>query len=342
MNRERLVATLEAVAPALATSNVVPIFQSFVFKEGYVSAYNDAIAIIGPSDWEGTAGFNGKTLLGLLKATKAEEVEIYLEEQYSLIKFGKTKSKLPFDPEENFIFTVPDAAWDAELALTQSFFESLDICLETVAKDQTQTALLGVTLEGKSMFSCDGDAVTKITMSKGIGKNRILLPTAFCEAVAKIWQTQEMTKGLLKFNDEWVFADFPGDWWVYGRVLKIDKPIDFDKEIKKVVTDEIEPQAIPEGLNEALDRALVISANHSQKTDLTVSKNKLDLHTETPHGEVADTLTFKGHPEASVSVSASHLQRALKHCERLAFYENGTYLEKVGEINHIMMFVSNM
>jgi hypothetical protein len=338
VNRQYLLDTLELIAPALATHNMVPIFQSFTFQEGFVSAYNDSIAITAPCDFEGTCGLNGKILLGLLGTSKAEEMSIELKDQVAHLKLGKTTSKLPFDPEENFIFDSPADTWVQKLALTDSFFKALNLCLATVSKDQTQAALLGVTIQGNKMYSCDGDAVTRVILEQGPAKHRIMLPTAFCEAAANLWAKLTMTKGVLKFNDEWVYIDL-GEWSIYGRVLKIDKPIDFDAEIKKAIQVEIETQPIPEGLAAALARAQVIAAAESQKTEIKISKGKIDIFTETHMGEVSDTLAFKGHPDTKVNVNASHLQRAIKHCDRVAFHDNGTLFEG-GE--GITMFVSNM
>lgn len=337
MNRAELVKTLELVQPALATNNMVPIFQCFTFNNGTVSAYDDAIAIIGPTECEEVCGIHGKTLLGLLSNSRAEEVTLSLDKTTATLKMGKSTSKLPYDPRENYIFEEPEPVrWPYKLDLSASFFEALELCLETVSKDTTQDALRGVTIENGEMYSCDGDAVTRIELSAGV-ETRILLPTAFCDAITKLWSALTMTHGQLRFDNEWVYADFQ-DWSVYGRLLEIKDPIDFENAIKQSIKKKIPTQLIPDGFDDALARAMVMTETQSQKTTVTLEKNKMRLFTETHMGEISDTLLFAGNREAEVSVNASHLQRAIKHCDKVAFHENGTLFEK----ENVMIFVSNM
>lgn len=337
MNREYLVTTLELVKPALEAKNLVPIFQCFNFVPGSVSAYNDTIAITGPCELEETCGIHGSTLLGILNSHSAEEVNIELDGQNAILTAGKSVTKMPFEPEENFLFEEPDGKWELKVPFTASLFEALELCLETVSSDETQPALHGVTFEGSRFYSCNGDTITRAQVKVKTPK-RYLMPTPFCEAVAKLWSSLNMTKGTLQFNDEWVFANFE-DWAVYGRVLVVDKPIDFDALIKHTVKDKTPTQAIPDGFGEALSRARVLADPESQKTKITVSKGKVRLLTETQMGEVSDEVPFKGHPDIVANVNAAYIHKALQRCDQIAFHDNCVVLEKGTDV---LLLVSNM
>ena len=90
MNRAELVKTLELVKPALATNNMVPIFQCFVFGMGMVEAYDDTIGIRGPCDIESEFAIHGNTLLGLLSNGKTEEASIEINGNAAILTMGKT------------------------------------------------------------------------------------------------------------------------------------------------------------------------------------------------------------------------------------------------------------
>jgi DNA polymerase III sliding clamp (beta) subunit (PCNA family) len=337
MDRAALIKTLELVKPALAPKNLVPIFQCFTFVPGSVTAYNDTIAITGPCDLEETCAIHGNTLLGILSTHSAEEVSVELDEQNVTLTAGKSITKMPFEPEDNFLFQEPTGKWPNKVPFTQSMFEAMELCLETVSTDETQQALHGITFEGDCFYSCNGDTITRARVKEKI-KTRVLMPTPFCEAVAKLWSSLGMTKGMLQFSDEWVFANFE-DWAVYGRVLAVDNPIDFEALIKRTVKKDVTMQPIPDAFSEALSRARVLADPESQKTKVTVTKGRIKLLTETPMGEAADDLPFKGHPDIVANVNAAYIHKALQRCDLIAFHDNCVVLEKGDDV---LLLVSNM
>jgi DNA polymerase III sliding clamp (beta) subunit (PCNA family) len=338
MNRKYLVDTLELIKPALAKNDTVPVFQCFTFQDGFVTAYDDTIAIIGPTNCDLEFGVHGNTLLGLLSSSSAEEVDLSLDHKNDLVvKMGKSTSRLPYIPSSDFIFEEPTAKWQM-LSITVSLIEALQLCLETVSSDETQLALHGITIEGDTMYSCNGDTITRIRLKNSIEKNRVLFPTAFCSAVVKFWGSLEMTKGQLQFTDEWVCANFD-EWAVYGRVLEIKDPIDFDALIKRTMKGKAKTIQWPAELDEALSRARVLADPESERTDLTVAKNYIKLRTETSMGEVKDEFKITEHPDITTMINAAHVQKALKVCDQIAFLENCTVLEKAPAI---LIIVSNM
>lgn len=336
MNRELLVSTLELVKPALSTKQLVPIFECFTFTAGSVSAYNDTIAIVAPCEVEEPCGLHGSTLLGILSNSSAEEVTLELGNEATLTA-GKSVTKMPFEAEADFLFKEPTGKWSVKIPFTQSLYEAMELCLETVSTDETQPALHGLTFSGNSLFSCNGDTITRVNLGGSVNA-RILAPTAFCEAVVKLWSSLKMTKGTLQFNGEWLFANFE-DWAVYGRVLDIDNPIDFDALIKRTVKDKTSPQAIPAGFAEALSRARVFADPESQKTEVEINKGKMRLLTKTHMGEVRDSLAIKGHPDIVANVNAAYIHKAVSRCDTIAFHDNCVVLEKGDDV---LLLVSNM
>jgi DNA polymerase III sliding clamp (beta) subunit (PCNA family) len=102
MERKSLVTALELASRALADGNLVPIFKCFAFDAAKqtVTAYNDLIGIVAPCTVEENFCTDGKTLLGLLNHSRAEEVEISIEEQDVILKAARSTFKLL--PAEGF------------------------------------------------------------------------------------------------------------------------------------------------------------------------------------------------------------------------------------------------
>src|ERR1700722_729703 len=338
VNRVELIKTLELVKPALATTNQIPIFQCFIFKPGFVEAYDDQIAITGPCDGEQEFAVPGNTLLGLLSNSGAEEISLDLKSDILVLTMSKSVSKLAFQPPESFIFQEPDPKWNLTLPFTTGLAEAVEGCLGSVAKATTQPALNGISFEGNKLYACNGDSLTRFTIEH-TAKARVLLPTAFCSAVLKLWKALDVIKGELLISDEWVSAQF-GAWAVYGQILEIKDPIDFEQLITQNVKTKIPLLPVPEGLSEGLGRARILSDPESQKTVISIVGKKITLHTQTHVGATTDKFVFGGsHPDVVANVNAAHLQDALSKCDRVAFHENCCLLAKDPSL---LMLLSNM
>ncbi len=317
MNRAELVTKLELVGRALADSNMVPIFQCFVFDGTNVIAYNDALGIVAPCTTDEAFAVNGATLLGLLRNSQSEDVTFTLDGTDLVVKAGKSNFKLPYETEDAFLFEEPEDEWDCNLPLA-GLIGGIDSCLLTSGRDLAQEAFMGVLLKDWDLYSCDGDAVSRFHMPvKGVKSNVVscMMPNAFCETLLKIEQPKQ-----LEVNKEWAKATFEG-YTVYGRLIENDHPLDHESEIKKTIKSEPTYIAIPEGLDHALSRARVVADAESKPTQLTVDRGMLTLLTDTHLGVVRDVLTFK-HPDVVALVSSELLQRSIGITTEMAILEN--------------------
>src|SRR5215831_7797422 len=165
MKRAELVKTLELLKPALADQNLVPVYQCYMFTGSTVMATNDQIAIIANCKTEQPFAVKGDILLGLLSASRAEEITFTLEEQDAVVKAAKSVWRLPYLPyheKGDFLFEEPEVKFEATLPIDAELLSGLQACLLTSSKDNTQPALMGITVhKGIDFYSCDGDAVTR-------------------------------------------------------------------------------------------------------------------------------------------------------------------------------------
>src|SRR5215469_9417371 len=115
MKRSDLVAKLELLAPAVANDNLIPVYENYCFDGEEVFAYNDSLGIVTACQQKEAFALNGKTLLGLLSNSHSEEVEFLIEGDHELtVKTGRSRFKLPYMVEDEFLFKPPSGKWDLE------------------------------------------------------------------------------------------------------------------------------------------------------------------------------------------------------------------------------------
>lgn len=330
-DRTELVRTLELVQPALADNNLVPVYQAFVFDGKHVTAYNDSIGIIGPSELgEEPFGANGATLLGLLKNSSGDSVDFSILTENVTIKIGRSEFKLPYFTQEEFLFEEPKEKWHLNVPLNDDFMTGLKVCLDTAGRDQAQPALMGVclkALKGRfTLYSSDGDAITRyapqMAADKAAPAGQYTLPNGFCDALGKLWAAAEGVKGTLSVTGEWARAKLDSGFTLYGRMVVQGEALDHEDEIKSTMKGDQDYVALPMGFDDALSRARVLADPESQKTVLTVDNGKLEMLTNTHMGVVRDSLSIRGHEDVEAHVNAAFIQRAISTCDQMAIFGN--------------------
>ena len=348
MDRSELVATLGLVKPALASNNLIPVFQCFAFDGKTVSAYNDQIGLVAPCKvGKEPFAINGDILYGLLTNIQADDVAFEVEDDGVVMTADRHVSKLSYLPQDDFLFEEPKDKWLNTIELNADLIDGLLICQETASTDQAMPALVGIRLmhygNGLALYSTDGDAITRYKLdnkaSSAVALD-VMLPTAFCEAVAKLWGALESPAGTLSISDKWAKAALKSGHVAYGTLLDKAEELDLEDMIKQHVKGTTGFVALPLGLKEALSRARVLSDTESQKTVLSVTKGKLRMLTETHMGTVDDEVTFRGHADIKKAyVNAAHIQRALAITDQMLVMNDSTAFIKG---NKILTVVSNM
>lgn len=324
--REELVGKLSLLKNALAANAAIAVLQHFVFTGVAVYAYNDSVGIKAACELPAPDKFalQGPTLLGLLETCTAEGVSFTPDDTHITVKSGRSTFKLPYLDENSFLFDAP-MGLPKVTDVTEKLIAAMEAALVTVSKDLSKPGLSGVCLKrdktSLTVYSCDGDGMTKAPLAKGGPLLSLMMPAAFCEAVIAVTTKTGAERGILCANDEWAIASFENGYTVYGHLLVVDSPLDYEGLVKDTIKKSTAPYvAIPPGLEASLTRAGVVNKYESAKTHLTVAKDRLTLLTENSVGTIRDVLTFKGHPDVEGDVSAEMTQRAIRLCTQMAIH----------------------
>ena len=342
MNRVELVKQLDLISPALADNNLVPIFTCYTFEHNIVYASSDSLTILAPSEPTGQKmpfAVAGVTLRELLKNSGGTDVKFNIIKDTLVVETGKSTFKLPYFGATDLIFREPvEEKWAVKVPINEDLLRGISICLTTTSRDNSMPAIMGVCFSDINIFSCDGDAITRVA-TKFITKGVYTVSNQFCDALLKICNETETTEGTLEINNNWAKATLKNGFIIYGRIIENDNPLDHATLIKDTMKGEGKFVPLPEGFDEALSRARVLADLESKPTTLVVEGNKLKLITDTILGEAIDVLGIKGHPPVQASVHASLVQRSIKVCDQISIRTNCTCY-RLGDT--VLQVVSNL
>lgn len=339
MDRKETVDTLDLVSKALSRTSLIPILQCFAFDGETVRASDDTVAIVAPCKTKEQFAAHGNTLLGLLKHSSAKELEINIEEQDVIIKAARSTFKLPWFPIEDYLFTEPEDKWAAEIAISEDLIAGITACVVTSSRDNSQPALLGVSLNGNKLYSSDSDAISEYVLEDKIkGKEPYMMPNVFCEALLSVVEELEITAGTLELNKDWARATLEDGYVIYGRMIENDNPLDFAGQIEKTVKGELTFVEAPKGLDNALSRARVVADAETAKTVVTIEGGRMKLLTQTSMGIIRDSLAIADHEDVVANINAALMQRSLKLCNEMTVREGFCCFKS----NKLLVLTGNM
>lgn len=320
MIRTELLEKLERVAPALSGNNLVPILSHFWFRDDTLLAYNDQIAISTKmaTDFQGAIP---DTLISLLSVSKAKDVEFLtgkadgkaLPEGQLLVKAASSRLKLPFlDVEATSIFEMPEADSKAALPVDMSeFLEAIDSCTRSLKEDTSMPDSLGITLSYKSkginLYATNDATISyaRVATKRELDDFRVVISGAFCR------QMLSLSKGTgtkhFEINEEGYSLFQCGDNKLFGRLVDVQRPLDFDgvisSQFPKAAQKGLVP--VPSKLELILDRAIIITESKADRprTEITLNEGIAKFFSQSEKGEVRDSMQVgENHPDVSLAI----------------------------------------
>lgn len=336
MDRSKLIDILSDVEPALAAKELVPVLSHFWFTGKTVMGYNDHIAISTPcaTDFKGAVP---KTLLQLLKTSKAKEVEFDVDGENMVVKAASSKFKLAVLPKEDFVFTMPKADEVPKLPVDAGrFLQALEACMFSIGNDTSQADHMGVTFIRDDnqllMFATDRSTITHGVVSikgKYPFNGRVIVPTDFCQELLRI--AKGATELHMEITKEHVFVTHNGTQ-LFGRNVEPDTPLDFISWLDRLFPESAEKKLsqIPTKLLPILERACIVTDSAVDKTKMKVkvADGVANFVSVSERGEVTDKLQLEKHPPVTCNVDPKRFRDGYGRFEKFVMTKDAVIMTK--------------
>lgn len=260
IKREELLQQLEAVQPALSTKgDTIEQSSSLVFKGNYVWAYNDTLCARQRCNIGVQGAVQAKQLLDLLRKLTEDELEIEQGEGELRIN-GKRRSAgvrmeadilLPLEQVET-----PDKnSWKD---LHPDFGDAVSIVQECAAKDDARQDLVCVHIHPNWVEACDNTQMARYRLKTGVAEPFLV--------------KQECLKHVVGFGMT-KFAETTG--WVHfknptGLMLSARRYVETYPDLTKFLDIKGTPAILPKGLQEAVAKAEIFSADNADSNRVFV------------------------------------------------------------------------
>lgn len=297
IQKKQLVESLKACMPGIESgSAVLQGADSFVFHDGKIFSYNDAISVTVPITQEGLLeeGIEGcvkaEEFFKVVSKFPADEIKFTVTEKGSwLLKCGKAKAEmtlLNFDFETRLKNIAPEE--DNWIDLTDDFVFGVGTCKMAVNKTQ----ISGVYVNGKDIVSSDGNQVNCYTMKE--------------TELPKFWISDNSANELLKLK-KLVSMQVQGTWAHFkaedGTIFSIKtlQADSFPYDKLKNIVDTSDPAKaelhakFPKDLFNAIDRAVSFSIDISEHSAvrLVISKEKIEVSAERSAGKYNEKVAWE-------------------------------------------------
>lgn len=265
VNREQLLAVLQAVSPGLSPAGVIEQSQCFVFRKGKVYTYNDEEMCYAPCPLEGVEGaVPARPLLQVLEKLKEEEVGIELREGELKVSgkgraAGVTMSKevlLPIDKVER------PKEWHK---VSDQYGDAVLLAYECAGRSEKDIATAVVHFAENWVEAFDNYQMLRHRLKTKAPKNTIIKAKS-AKAAA------EMAPHAVAFTDNWMFFR-NGNGLVVGCRKYVGEFFDLSSQVKIEGT----PVNLPKGLAHAADVASTFSSENKDDNVVTVSVKRDEL-----------------------------------------------------------------
>ncbi len=256
LKREALLSVLKAVKPGLSMKEVIEQSTSFVFMDGFVHTYNDAISIKAPvPELKGLTGaVNGQELYSLLSKMSSEEVTLTVTKGEFRIKAGRAKAGLrligtivlPLDSIGG------DRFWEP---LPKNFSAGIKMALYSTAKTALTPSLTCIHIAGDVVESTDNVRLTRFQLSEELSGVDILLPSLAASEAAAF----PITSFCLSDNGSWIHFQTSEGVEISCRLMVGKFP-----DLGSVLDVRGESVVLPKKLEEVLERAMVFCSEESK------------------------------------------------------------------------------
>lgn len=189
ISKSDLLQALQKVRPTVANSQMVPILQTFCFKDGRVSSYNGMSGTTTKLDLGGADFALQADLFYRICSAMPGDITLDLSETSCTISSGSNKTKLCTLPTKGFPGIIPK---DANNWYAGADFKSvLDKLAFNAGSNAMKPELMGIAFIDNYAYASDGKRISRQLMQESVA-GPMMLPTAPVEHLRKLGQPDMM------------------------------------------------------------------------------------------------------------------------------------------------------
>lgn len=326
MNREKLTKALSSTRAGLADKEIVEHSTSFVFSNGQVITYNDAVSVRYPLDIGVEGAVSAAPIMAFLGRVSADEVKIEQKENELILKCGRAKAGIPVTaevPKHLTSLKVPKKGWED---IPKGFEDAIKLCLFTASKDMTKPILNNLHIQSKTVESADNYRATRTLMKGAIG-TEILLPLAAAKNLPSFAPKEYVvTKTWAHFrNEDKVVLScrlFAGEYPELDGFFKLKgESVEFPAKLKDI-----------------LERAGVFSTadfDTDREVLISVTKGRMKVRAESQDGWFEETVKAPDVEDMSFRIHPVFLADILAHSSTATLADNAM-LFKDKHFSHVV------
>ncbi len=346
MKRTDLLDALKLAAPALGDDGAaLPALSHFCFEDEQFYAFNDVVAVIVGYPTGLQFGLHGATLLGVLVASRADDIEFKVKGAVVTIT-GAGRIELPVLNAEDFVFALPDEEPIMSAVLGTDIRNAIEMCLISVAEDSLRPEFNGVTLRigkgGTVLFSTDNSTLTRAE-PKGAKvpprkESALVLPKVAADLILKLLPADGAVK--MHIGEKLAIVEFGGKPEVTLITKLLGTPsTKLDDVFKKHAGGEA--CALPEGLAAEIAKARVLTSHDSLKEcTLVAEKGTLTVSVDATLGKMKSVLKLADKKlEGQVCVNPDFVARVLPYVSMMQLNTDRSLVLSAEGLNHIIAAV---
>ena len=288
IKREAFLKVLESVTAGLAQREIIEQSSCFVFSDGRVSTFNDAVSVSSESPLDITGAVPSKPLLDLLSRLGEDELKIEVVEAGIQIKGKGRRATIKMEADISvFIDNVvkPPDEWTE---LNAEFADAVGIVQTCASKDDSSFLMTCIHITPDRLEACDFHQLAVYPMETGIDEC-LIRRSALVSMVG-----MKMTE--VSVTDSWIHFRNPD-----GLTMSCRRWVDdYSDVVGQLDSVEEFPMTLPAGLGEAVSNAEVFSADgiDNHNVLITLEKGKIRIRGEGALGwyEERKVLKYDGRP----------------------------------------------
>ncbi len=264
VKREVLLAELESVAPGLSPKAVLEQSDCFVFADGKVSTFNDELFASADCCLDVAGAVKAKPLLDLLARLPDEEIEVSVADGELLVR-AKKRRKAGIPMESEVLLPVDGVEKPVDWReLPEGFVEAVGIVSHCAGTDESRFVLTCVHLHPERLEATDNFQIIRYPIETGLGEPTIVRHSSVRHVVGMgAMETAE--------TDNWLFFRNPA-----GVVLGCRRWVEQYEKLDEFFQMRGKKVTLPQGLDEAVDRAGVFSGDGGPDANRVVVELRQD------------------------------------------------------------------